>query len=236
MKNKKELHRLSPFERQIFMHEMFSYCKYIDYSVINQYFPFVDFKPQGLKLPSAAHRMIMRDFKDLKDAGVIAYNPPKNNDWYESKECDYELRIPSDTDEKKRKYLEHLNLICHFIHNIIGLEEDLFHKESIEETELDEDILNYKLELQFDNEIEESIPNDYDLYKHTDPYVIEYIEIKGMTTLKEIKEDFKLLERLGYLEYNFYKRRFCMPDDFDFMSLPRQEYGIVRGDDGKLYI
>lgn len=238
MINKTNLHKLTPFGRQVLMHEMFCFCDYIDHSVINQYFPFVDYCPIGLKLPTTAMRMVTRDLKDLRDAGVIDYEYKENEKWFESYACDYKLKIPENTDEKRKKYLKHLNFICRYIYKIIELEDEIQDQEIKEDAEMDEDIFDYKLELRSYKNAEKTLPNDYELYRYDDPYVAEYIKLNGKTTLEQIKADFEFLQEIGYLEYNFWRRRFCMPqiEDYDFFELPRQSFGIVRGEDGKFYI
>lgn len=235
MANTTGLHRLTPLERQVLMHEMFSFCECIDYCVINQYFPFVEYKAHNLKLPVAAQRMVMRDFKDLKDAGVIDYKYNENEKWFESKECDYVLKIPENADEKRKAHLKRLNIICRFVNEIMGYEKELRDMEYEKEIEMDEDVLDYMLDFQHDFKIDTDRLNDYDLYRYDDPYVIEYIKIRGKTNIKEIKEDFELLMDIGYLYYEIEKRRFCMPE-FDSFIEARRDYGVVRGEDGKLYI
>lgn len=236
MANKSKLHKLTNFERQVFIYEIFSGCKYIDHAVLNQYFHFVDGDATYIRFSPTLSRMISRDFKDLRDAGVISYTYNKESDWYESEECDFVMRIPENADEKKIKYLERLNFICRYLKEITGLEEMLREKEIEEMEAIDEPLFMYMLSLSSSTHTEVKSLSDYDMYKHTDPYIIEYVRLKGETSYEELKQDFELLKRLGYLEYDFYNRRFSMKEEFYPIYLPRQDFGIVKGKDGGLYI
>ena len=237
MTDTKKLNRLTKPMRQVLIHEMFSCCRYIDDCVINQYFPFVDSNDRNLKLTGAALQMKNRDFKDLRDAGVIAYKYDNQNKWYESSPADYILKIPADASETDRKHLEKLNFICRYIDEISGMEEELRSAETDADIGLDEAVYDYKYIVS--EEFRKSIKprTDYDIYRYNDPYVAEYVKLKGNTSIAEIKADFKLLETLGYLEYRYEDYRFCATEEFWYiLSEHRQSFGIVRGKDGKFYI
>lgn len=234
MENKTELRKITTLERQILMYEMFFTCRYIDKCVINQYFPFVDSTDRKLALPPAAKRMVLRDLKDLCEAGVASYKYNKREAWYESLPADFELKIPADTEARRKQHIEKLNFFCRYIYEVSGLEDDLTTKEMEREVEFDESVLDFKYDTaeEFRNAVQPR--SDYDVYRYDDPYVVEYIKLRGNTTIAKIKADFGVLEKLGYLSYNFDEHRFQANEDLTIGA--RQTFDLVKGADGKFYI
>lgn len=220
--------RLSPIERQILMFEMFRSNIYIDHDVINQFFPFVENKERGSKLPKAALKMVNRDFKTLRDAGVIAYEYNSCEDRFESKPCD--INPISEPDDPSYR----LNLLCRYLDAITDLEEELCKAENTIEEEMDDTVFDYMNSFRKELKNSPRRLTDPDLYRYDDPYVAQYI-ITGGATLEQVKADISLFTDLGYLDYDIVKRRFYMPDP-NLILITRQDYGVRRGADGKLYI
>lgn len=227
--------RLTLIARQLLMHEMFRDCIMIDYNVINQYFPFVKSNDRRLRFPPNVQRLIMRDFKDLREAGVIAYQYNEKEEYFVSLPYNFKLNIPENTGKFKKNHLERLNHLCRFTDRIYEIEIEAIENEDKKELELDDAVFNYKI--YFENEIlRDSRPlTDIDLYRYDDPFVAEYVKLKGETSITELKEDFRLLQELGYLFYSITKNRFYVPYDVLLQNI-RQDYGISKSEDGKLYI
>ena len=177
----------------------------------------------------------MRDFKDLREAGVIAYNYNEKEEYFESLPYNFKLNIPENTAEFKKNHLKRLNHLCRFLDRIWEIEINTTESEDKKELELDDAVFNYKQ--YFENEILcDGLPlTDIDLYRYDDPFVAEYVNLKGETSMTELKEDFRLLHELGYLFYSVTKNRFYVDYDMLLQDI-RQDYGISKGEDGKLYI
>ena len=240
MANETNLHKLTNLERQIFIFEIFAGCAYVDHAVFNQYFHFVDSTDIRLRLPSNITRMLSRDLKDLRDAGVISYTHSREHDWYESHDCNFVPDIPEDASENKKEHLKRLNLICRYLYTIADLEYKIQKEEDAQEAETDDNLYEYVTSLMISPATRPTIPCAYDKYKHTDPYIREYVNLKGETSVEELIKDFDLLEGMGYLEYDPYRRRFCSYVNVGYTRDPlfelREDFGITKDKNGRLYL
>lgn len=228
--------KLKPIERQVLMYEMFSRCQIVDNMVINQYFPYCKEKSRNPQLPEAFKATLKRDLRILKMAGLIKYTYNQAEYCYETEWGYDEINLPDDISESEAEHVKKLNRICRFYDEVYGMDEDLNVEREIEEMEDEEfanNLLNYFWEYSH-LDVDISSLTDYELFKYTDPYVRTYIRMTGCSDLKQIKEDFEVLAHTGHLGYDVPERRFCLLS-FNYGQI-RQNFGIVIGDDGKLYI
>lgn len=236
MKEKRK--ELSAMARRILMFEMFSTCEMIDNAVINQYFPYIDTDKRQFEFTdSSIRKKIQRDIEFLVAAGVVSYKLVNDEDgkYYHSGEG--RLRV-ADSEELKRRHISETQMkkfitLSKFAKLLMtGIEIDISGDESDEEAELDSCLLDYKYNLE--NAFYDRPLTDYEVYRYNDPYVAEYVKISGITDFKELKEDFRIFETIGYLEYSREKGRFV--SNFDCGCPERQDFGVRRGEDGKFYI
>ena len=228
MKEKRK--ELSAMARRILMFEMFSTCEMIDNAVINQYFPYIDTDKRQFEFTdSSIRKKIQRDIEFLVAAGVVSYKLVNDEDG--------RLRV-ADSEELKRRHISETQMkkfitLSKFAELLMtGIEIDISGDESDEEEKLDSCLLDYKYNLE--NAFYDRPLTDYEIYRYNDPYVAEYVKISGITDFKELKEDFRIFETIGYLEYSREKGRFV--SNFDCGYSERQDFGVRRGEDGKFYI
>lgn len=228
--------KLKPIGRQVLIYELFSRCEIIDNMVINQYFPFCKEKTRNPQLPESFKATLKRDLRILKMAGLIKYTYNQAEYCYETEWSDGEIKLPDDISESEAEHVKRLNRICRFYDEVYGMDDDINVKREIEEMEDEEfafNLLEYFWEYSNMNVDIYSL-TDYELFKYSDPYVQAYIRMTGCTDLKQIKEDFEVLAHTNHLWYDIPERRFYLPA-FNYGQI-RQNFGIVIGDDGKLYI
>ena len=194
---------LTKLERQLLVFEIISKCKVTEYREITSRIPI-------------SKRTIQRDVKDLTDAGLICVEfSKKENGYIHVGPPEFNSSI---SDEKKKKYLQHL-------HRLGTL---MWHLESNWDDDYEELL---KMEMEGEVHLE-----DWEKEEHFTA-VDSYLELFPDCSEEDWNQDFEILTRIDYWVYrteggNYYVEEMIFGRGYG--DLGDENSGVRMREDGKL--